>query len=179
MKALTIGLNDTGATENTLNCCRDAMTALEDEAVQMFIPVARSLGYPRSVGEIFGVLFAAEEPLSFSAICHKRGISAGSLSVGLRHLKSLGMVITVPVAGDRRDHFGVNEDLVRVNASLMHSYLEPRIRAAQQRLERLSVIAERLSENGAHEHLAARLRRLADCQSQVVRLVMPLLKTLQ
>ena len=77
----------------------DRVTALETEAIQMFIAVARLLGYPRSVGEIFGILFAAEKPLTFEGISRKRGISAGSVSVGLRHLRSLGVGSRHPGGG--------------------------------------------------------------------------------
>ena len=162
---------------NRLAPDEDPVAALEKEAIQMFIAVARLLGYPRSVGEIFGILFAAEKPLTFEGISRKRGISAGSVSVGLRHLRNLGVVIAMPVDGDRRDYFAVNDDFVGVNASLIRFHLEPRVSAARIRIDRIRVMADRLSLSGPHRHLAHRLERFADWQGQLMRALAPLLKT--
>jgi DNA-binding transcriptional regulator GbsR (MarR family) len=153
----------------------DIVALIESEAIQMFIVVARFLGYPRSVGEIFGVLFASEKPMSFQGISIKGGISAGSLSVGLRHLRNLGVVVTAPVAGDRRDYFMVNEDFGRVNASLIRHHVEPRISAAQRKIDRIKVMADKLARSETHADLAVRLQRFADWQSQLLRLITPLL----
>lgn len=157
----------------------ETVAALESEAIQMFIVVARFLGYPRSVGEIFGVLFASEKPLSFQGISNKGGISAGSLSVGLRHLRNLGVVVTAPVAGDRRDYFMVNDDFGRVNASLIRHHVEPRVSAAQRKIDRIKMMADHLARSEAHENLAARLQRFAEWQTQLMRLIAPLLNTPQ
>jgi len=160
---------------NRLAPDEDPVAALEKEAIPMFIAVARLLGYPRSVGEIFGILFAAEKPLTFEGITRKRGISAGSVSVGLRHLRNLGVVIAMPVDGDRRDYFTVNDDFARVNAALIRYHLEPRVSAARIRIDRIRVMAGRLSQSGPHRHLAQRLERFADWQGQLMRVLAPLL----
>jgi DNA-binding transcriptional regulator GbsR (MarR family) len=154
----------------------DPVAALESEAIQMFIAVARLLGYPRSVGEIFGILFAAEKPLTFEGISRKRGISAGSVSVGLRHLRNLGVIVATPVAGDRRDHFTVNDDFGRVNALLVRHHIEPRVSAARRRIDRIKIMADELARSGPHGDLATRLQRFADWQSQLMRVIVPLLK---
>jgi len=145
----------------------------------MFITVARLLGYPRSVGEIFGILFAAERPLTFEGISRRRGLSAGSVSVGLRHLRTLGVVVATPIAGDRRDYFVVNDDFGRVNASLIRHHIEPRISAARHRIDRIKTMSEKLALNGPHRDLAERLRRFADWQTHLMRAIVPLLKTPQ
>jgi len=153
-----------------------AVAALESEAIQMFIAVARLLGYPRSVGEIFGILFAAEKPLTFEGISRRRGISAGSVSVGLRHLRNLGVIVATPVAGDRRDHFAVNDDFGRVNASLIRHHIEPRVSAARHRINRIRSMSEKLARSGPYGGLADRLRRFTDWQSHLMGAIVPLLK---
>ena len=174
--------NDTSATtlclsENHPERQAEAVAALESEAIQMFIVVARFLGYPRSVGEIFGVLFAAEKPLTFQGISRKGGISAGSLSVGLCHLRNLGVVITAPVAGDRRDHHMVDNDFVRVNTSIIRRHVEPRVFAAQQKIDRIRYMADKLTRDGTHGDLVTRLQQFADSQTQLLKLIAPLLNT--
>ena len=48
---------------------------------------------PKSVGQIYGLLYASPEPLGFSAIVERLEISKGSASQGLQLLRSLGAII--------------------------------------------------------------------------------------
>jgi hypothetical protein len=50
------------------------------------------LGVPKSVGQIYGLLYASLEPLSFSDIVERLEISKGSASQGLQLLRSLGAI---------------------------------------------------------------------------------------
>ena len=59
--------------------------AFFSEAVQVF-------GVPKSVGQIYGLLYASPEPLSFSDIVERLDISKGSASQGLQLLRSLGAI---------------------------------------------------------------------------------------
>jgi hypothetical protein len=54
--------------------------------------VVQIFGVPKSVGQIYGLLYASPEPLSFSDIVVRLGISKGSASQGLRLLRSLGAI---------------------------------------------------------------------------------------
>ena len=47
---------------------------------------------PRSVGQIYGLLYASPEPLSFSDIVERLEISKGSASQGLQLLRALGAI---------------------------------------------------------------------------------------
>ena len=49
-------------------------------------------GVPKSVGQIYGLLYASPEPLSFSDIVERLEISKGSASQGLQLLRSLGAI---------------------------------------------------------------------------------------
>ena len=49
-------------------------------------------GVPKSVGQIYGVLYASPSPLSFSDIVDRLEISKGSASQGLALLRSLGAI---------------------------------------------------------------------------------------
>jgi hypothetical protein len=50
------------------------------------------LGIPKSIGQIYGVLYASATPLSFSDIVGRLEISKGSVSQGLQLLRSLGAI---------------------------------------------------------------------------------------
>lgn len=63
-----------------------------EECVELFAEVVQLLGVPRSVGQIYGLLYASPEPLSFSDIVEQLDISKGSVSQGLQFLRSLGAI---------------------------------------------------------------------------------------
>jgi HTH-type transcriptional regulator, glycine betaine synthesis regulator len=66
--------------------------AFQAECVQFFAEVVQIFGVPRSVGQIYGVLYASPAPLSFSDIVERLDISKGSASQGLQLLRSLGAI---------------------------------------------------------------------------------------
>ena len=53
-------------------------TELELEAIDYFVRFMSLLGMPRSVGEIYGLLYVSPDPLSMDVIVTKLGISIGS-----------------------------------------------------------------------------------------------------
>jgi DNA-binding transcriptional ArsR family regulator len=60
--------------------------------VAFFSEVVQVAGVPKSVGQIYGLLYSSREPLSFSDIVERLEISKGSASQGLQLLRSLGAV---------------------------------------------------------------------------------------
>ena len=64
----------------------------ETECATFFSEVVQVFGVPKSVGQIYGLLFASPEPLSFSDIVERLDISKGSASQGLQLLRSLGAI---------------------------------------------------------------------------------------
>jgi HTH-type transcriptional regulator, glycine betaine synthesis regulator len=64
----------------------------ERECVRFFEEVVQVFGVPKSVGQIYGLLYASPAPLSFSDIVERLPISKGSASQGLALLRSLGAI---------------------------------------------------------------------------------------
>lgn len=64
----------------------------ERECVLFFAEVVQIFGVPKSVGQIYGLLFASPISLSFSDIVQHLEISKGSASQGLQLLRSLGAI---------------------------------------------------------------------------------------
>jgi DNA-binding transcriptional ArsR family regulator len=60
--------------------------------VAFFSEVVQVFGVPKSVVQIYGLLYATPDPLSFSDIVERLDISKGSASQGLQFLRSLGAV---------------------------------------------------------------------------------------
>jgi DNA-binding transcriptional regulator GbsR (MarR family) len=109
------------------------------EAMQLFGLV------PPSVGQIYGLLYSSPVPLSYSDIFERLDISKGSASQGLKLLRSVGAVHTVPPsdANSRREYFSPELSLRR----LLHGTLDERVRSragkSAERLARIRELAER------------------------------------
>lgn len=58
-----------------------------------FVEIVQLFGIPKSVGQIYGLLYAVPEPLGFTAIVKRLQISKGSASQGLQLLRDLGAII--------------------------------------------------------------------------------------
>ena len=68
--------------------------------IDLFVRGVRVLGLPKSIGEIYGLLYISSAPLPLDAIVAKLGISKGSASQGLRFLRNLGAVVPVEIEGE-------------------------------------------------------------------------------
>ena len=66
--------------------------AIDERIISFFQDGAKILGLPKSVGEIYGLLFASPKPLTMLDLIDQLGISKGSASQGLRMLRALGAV---------------------------------------------------------------------------------------
>ncbi|MFN6016277.1 MAG: GbsR/MarR family transcriptional regulator, partial [Verrucomicrobiota bacterium] len=71
---------------------RQEIDSIEREVLAVFVDGVRVLGLPPSIGEIYGLLFISQAPLSLDDLVKRLKISKGSASQGLRTLKSLGAV---------------------------------------------------------------------------------------
>lgn len=76
-----------------------------DALVDICVRVAQFIGLPKSVGQIYGILFISPEPLCLDQCVERLQISQGSASQGLRELRQLRAVKSVYQPGDRRDFY--------------------------------------------------------------------------
>lgn len=114
-----------------------ALSGLEVEAIEMFINFLRLIGLPKSVGEIYGLLFVSTRPMPMDEIMERLDISLGAASQGLKLLRSFGAVRVTYSPGDRRDHFVADLELSRFATAFIKDELQPRIDRALQRIERM------------------------------------------
>lgn len=135
----------------------EGLLAVQAHFIELFVSAADALGVPRSIGEIYGVIFAAPRPLTFQEIVERLNLSKGSVSQGLKALRSLGAVRTAYVPGDRRDHFEPETELRMLVAGLLRDRIQPHLEQGRQRLER--VRAEVAGGEGALSEEEARVLR--------------------
>ena len=68
-------------------------------------------GINRTVAQIHALLFISEQPLHAEDICARLGVARSNVSNSLKELQNWGIVNTVHLAGDRRDHFESFKDV--------------------------------------------------------------------
>jgi HTH-type transcriptional regulator, glycine betaine synthesis regulator len=110
--------------------------AFQTECVEQFAALAQVLGLPRSLGQIYGLLFASARPLSFTDIVEQLGVSKGSVSQGLNALREVGAIVPVAAQDRRREHFAPETELRNLIAGFLHGSIQPQLRAGVKRLER-------------------------------------------
>ena len=124
------------------------LNGIEVEVIELFVRGVKVLGLPKSVGEIYGLLYLSPDPLPLDALVVRLRMSKGSASQGLKFLRNLGAVKPVYVAGDRRDHYEAQTELKRLVAGFMKGELVPHLESGAKRLE---FLRER-AQSGEEEH---------------------------
>ena len=104
------------------------MSGGEAEIIAIFVQMAQALGAPRSLGEIYGLLYATPQPLSFQDIVDRLDMSKGSVSQGLRFLRSVGAIKPVARTGDRREFFEPVLELRQLVSGFLRERINPQIK---------------------------------------------------
>ncbi|MEX2578478.1 MAG: MarR family transcriptional regulator [Verrucomicrobiales bacterium] len=68
-------------------------------------------GVNRTVAQIHALLYLSEMPLNAEQICDRLGVARSNASNSLKELQNWGIVKTVHLPGDRRDHFESVQDV--------------------------------------------------------------------
>lgn len=113
------------------------LSPLEVESIEMFINFLRLLGWPKSVGEIYGLLFVSTRPLAMDDIMSRLDMSLGAASQGLKFLREFGAVRVAYQPGQRKDHYVASGELSRFATSFIEDELLPRMTTAQERIKRM------------------------------------------
>src|SRR5271154_8676 len=118
----------------------------EIEVIHLFVQFARALGQPRSVAEIYGLLFASEKPLAMDTLIERLNLSKGSASHGLKYLQDLGAVRTVYIAGDRRTHYEAIAELRKLAGRFLRQQILTNFEDTENRLDRIAAQTQKLSD---------------------------------
>lgn len=115
------------------------LTLGETEVIAIFVQMTQVLGMQRSLGEIYGLLFATAQPLSFQEIADRLHLSKGSVSQGLRFLRTIGAVRAVVVAGDRREFFEPETELRTLVGGILRERVNPQLEMWAARAQALKI----------------------------------------
>jgi DNA-binding transcriptional regulator GbsR (MarR family) len=141
------------------------LSELEQEVIDVFVRMAGVLNLPRSVGELYGLLFISPKPLCINDCMKKLDISKGSTSQGLKILRSFGAVKTVYVPGERRDFFEAESALRKIVTGFVNEQVRPHLETGKERVARLASLAEASSEED-QEFFVERIGRLRNWQKR-------------
>lgn len=151
------------------------LTEMESRTISYFCDGVKVLGLPRSVGEIYGLLFVSREPLSMADLVEKLGISKGSASQGLRLLRALGALNEVKGIDERRTYFKANMSLKRLVGGFIRGQIRPHLRSGEEKLDQLHMIVEEVEDEESRKFYQERLDKL-ERWSKRGQMVLPLLQ---
>jgi DNA-binding transcriptional regulator GbsR (MarR family) len=141
---------------------RDDLEPLERQVVGFFVDGVRVLGLPRSIGEIYGLLFISRSPLALDDLVRRLGISKGSASQGLRMLKNLGAVREAADIGngERRTYYEPAVELKRLVGGFIREQIRPHLDSGKSRIRELAESANAVEDPDQRKFLSDRVDRL-------------------
>jgi DNA-binding transcriptional regulator GbsR (MarR family) len=131
----------------------------EIEAIQLFVRFAAMLGQPRSVAEIYGLLFMSEKPVTMDTLIERLEISKGSVSQGLKYLQDLGAVRTVYVAADRKTYYEAIAELRRLAGRFLNHQIQTHFESSSTWLDGIAAQTQSLPAS-QRKHAQERLELL-------------------
>lgn len=143
---------------------------VEIEVIHLFVQFSRALGQPRSVAEIYGLLFISYRPLPMDELIERLHLSKGSASQGLKYLQDLGAVRTIYVGGDRRTHYEAVAELRNLAGQFIRQQIASHFQDSDSRLAHIAFQAEKLSGE-ERKHAIGRVKMLRSWERNAKRVV--------
>jgi DNA-binding transcriptional regulator GbsR (MarR family) len=109
----------------------------ESGLVDIFADLAELFGNPKSYGQIYGLLFASEVPMSMEEIAQRLDISQGSTSQGLRQLEAFGAVIKERNNGSRQALYTAKLEMKLLISGFLKERVIPRLESTESRIKAL------------------------------------------
>jgi hypothetical protein len=107
----------------------------ESGLVDIFADLAELFGNPKSYGQIYGLLFASEAPMSMEEIAQRLEISQGSTSQGLRQLEAFGAVIKERNNGSRQALYTAKLEMKLLISGFLKERVIPRLESTESRIK--------------------------------------------
>jgi len=131
-------------------------SALRREIIAYWVEVATAFGFQRSWGEIYGLIFASEQPLCADDITATLDMSRSGVGQGLKALLEIGAIRPAHQLGSRKDHYQLQPDLGVLVKQLLNSRVFPRL----EELARTRAALAETAKTGTSPHLRQRFEKL-------------------
>ena len=148
------------AMPDLLNGDQHELDPLERQVLAVFVDGVRVLGLPRSIGEIYGLLFISPSALALDDLVLRLRISKGSASQGLRMLKNLGAVREANGGEDRRTYYEPAIELKRLVGGFIREQIRPHLDSGKTKIDLLAEGARSLQDPVRRQFLSDRMERL-------------------
>lgn len=148
---------------------------LDAQVIEVFADAVRVLGLPRSLGEIYGLLFISHDSLALDDFVNRLGISKGSASQGLRTLRELGAVEEVDGQAGRRTYYRPEVNLKRLVGGFIREQVRPHVASGESKIDRLVTAAGEIDDLEERKFYQERTERLRTWMSRA-RVVLPMLQ---
>ena len=127
-----------------MSSSEDHLAEARDLAIDACGRIAEFWGFTRTMGRAFGLLYLSREALSQAEIQSRLGISAGSASMTLTALGRWGVVHTVWVRGQRREHYPAETDFWKMISGVLNERERRELGAAVEVVGRAQAAARRV-----------------------------------
>ena len=139
--------------------------------IDIFVRGAGLIGLPRSIGEIYGLLYCSPEPINFDQIADRLQISRGSVSMGLKVLRQIGAVKVHYQPGVRKDHYVPELSMERLVKGFLKDQFVPHLESGSERLAQMATFIDEVEDPDLREHATARMHTLHAWQKRAQKLL--------
>ncbi len=153
----------------------ESLTEVEAEVIDIFVRAVQVIGLPKSIGEIYGLLFIVPAPMSMDQIMGKLQISLGTASQGLKQLRAFKAVKAVYVPGERKDFFSAESEFRKLMAGFFKEEVSPQLEVTAERLQVLKPLLENVPSDQVG-HYRSRIEKIERWQKNGLNLIDKVLK---
>ena len=151
------------------------LSQIERQVVTLFADGVKVAGLPRSLGEIYGLLFLTRDPLSLDDLVGRLQISIGSASQGLKFLRTLGAIQEVDGPDARRTYYQADIKLKKLVGGFIREQLRPHLDSGKERLRALEAEVNLEEDPAQRSFYDERVKKLERWLKQA-KLVLPLIQ---
>lgn len=154
------------------------MSEITSEGINFFVRFMQLLGMPRSIGEIYGLLYFSEEPMSMENVTNSLGMSVGSASQGLKTLRNMKAIRTTYKIGERKDYYIAESEFRHLFSSFIRDEIVPHLDSAKDRTNRMAALSEDLPDEQKTfvQQRIGKLDRMQKAASKILPTLSTLLK---
>ena len=153
----------------------NTLVEIERQVVSLFADGVRVAGLPRSVEEIYGLLFVSAEPLAMDDLVVRLNISKGSVSQGLKFLRTLGAIREVEGPDVRRTYYEGDIELKKLVGGFIREQMRPHMESGKDRLKSLEAEVAKEEDGAKQAFYDERVKKLERWLKQA-KLVLPLIQ---
>ena len=98
---------------------RQDIDRVRDNFIESMGRISKFWGFSRLMGQMYGMLYLSNEPLSLDKLAEGLMVSKGSVSTNVRALERWGMVEKVWVKADRKDYYRAKTKFMEIAVRIL------------------------------------------------------------